>query len=1030
MLTTSEIDKIEIKPVNVGMYNTIDLQNGLSENIKKFFESEQNKAAEKIDQKYNTRPFNTGSGAIVNTGSNTDPFREDAIRLTGSNGPVISLKSFSPADNELDEVPGKEEDVQITTFIPRYKEEIGGTTGSGLPVKESADKKYSETAVSDITEDEKTAKTAKAAGRYPAEDPLKTVKEDINEKSPEPEDDTDPELKSIYEDWEKLKKENEERRVQEAKVLSLQQTADIMAKLKGVLPEIDDIAKPTPMRGVGTAAPYFTMPEVPEYTEEAQEEPEQEPVQPEEAPEEKSVYAQEDTPASYSGGEIDFARKDEREEEYPAAEELPEAEAQPDTQEEEYPETEEQPEAEAQPDTQEEEYPETEEQPEAEAQPDTQEEIYPETEEQPEAEAQTDTQEEIYPETEEQPEAEAQADTQEEIYPETEEQPEAEAQADTQEEIYPETEEQPEAEAQADIQEEYPDTEGISDTEELPNVEELPRVEVRKEDFPKTEELPEIDVQEDYPEAEDISETDELPEIEPRKEGTHDTEELPGRIELPEADEQEDYPETEDIPEIETREEEYPEEETQDEVSPDNEAEETEQEEDYTVDQSPMQEIFYEPEMADDSWAEEEARGKTEEMPIREVTYELEAEAFDLKNIQSAEAEKKGSEAKDSDEMYFREIMSIEDPDDDEELIPEGMNGSDDGGEKVQKEDFDVTVELPEYPFEELDDYGEVEEMTMIEQPEGLDGIMKTDDMPVDALAKANYEAGLEFDYEEIDFHRTRRITDREISKRRRPGYMTLDRSPESKRDFDEEEKLVFGRFQEIEWFKSKIVELLDTAGMEPGKGNVIITGSDPNGRKSLAVDIVKVMRATEVKFKGKVAKISGEALNKKDIPLTIKKLNQGALIVENAQDLTPSSVRLVAEALELESYPILVILEGDKEGLSEVMESSKEIMSRVFDSRIELQEYSTDDLVSYGKSYARELEYTIDDMGVLALYRRIGDLQTHDHNATLEEVCEIIDNAIKHVDKKNVSHFMDVLLAKRYDDNDYIILREKDFIQ
>ena len=103
--------------------------------------------------------------------------------------------------------------------------------------------------------------------------------------------------------------------------------------------------------------------------------------------------------------------------------------------------------------------------------------------------------------------------------------------------------------------------------------------------------------------------------------------------------------------------------------------------------------------------------------------------------------------------------------------------------------------------------------------------------------------------------------------------------------------------------------------------------------------------------------------------------------------------------------------------------------MDRVFNARIELQEYTTDDLVAYGKGYAKEQEYVIDDMGVLAMYRRIGDMQTLDHTVTLEEVREIVDNAIKHVDKKNMSHFMDVLLAKRYDDDDYIILREKDFI-
>ena len=451
----------------------------------------------------------------------------------------------------------------------------------------------------------------------------------------------------------------------------------------------------------------------------------------------------------------------------------------------------------------------------------------------------------------------------------------------------------------------------------------------------------------------------------------------------------------------------------------------------------PEREISYELEVEDDSWTEEEARGKTEEMPVSEIVYESETDHIDIKSINESSDDNNETEISDNNELYFREIMNIEDPEDDEETDLSDADDEDEtlsyteDEEAARREAFEVTSELPEYPYKELDDYGEVEEMVMIEQPDGLDGIMKTDDMPVDAIARANYEAGMEFDLEGIEEHkRTGGDKNNKISIRNRPGYMKLETTTGSKREFDEEEKLVFGRFQDIEWLKSQIVEALDDAGMESSRGNVIVMGDEPTGRKAIAVDIVKVMRATEVRFKGKVAKISGEALNKKDIPLTIKKLRQGALIVENAQDLTPSSARLVAEALELESEPVLVILEGDKKGMSEILNSSKDIMARVFNARINLQDYSTDDLVAYGKCYARELEYVIDDMGVLALYRRIGDLQTLDHNVTLEEVCEIIDNAIKHVDKKNMSHFMDVLLAKRYDDNDFIILREKDFIQ
>ncbi|MCR5604646.1 MAG: hypothetical protein K6G27_13230 [Lachnospiraceae bacterium] len=975
MLTTSEIDKIEIKPVNMGMYNTIDLQNGLSENIKKFFENEKKAAINSGNGRYNTIPSYEKTNNYENAESKNDGHITNDLELTDSNGPVISLKNFSPADNELDEVPGKEEDVQITTFMPGYKSE----------------NVYPE----DIPDDD-------------------TVEEDAAEES-------DPELKSIYEDWETKKRENEERRIQEAKALSLQQTADIMAQLKGVLPDIDDIAKPTPPRGVSVNPSYYSVPketEIPEtdngetLQDDEKETEEWDDVDPEEneyryedwdddPEEDEDEYVQSNewhnNDESSESHEIDFAKKEDIDD----SEESEEEESKDD---------------------------------------------YPETEETPEVEGYEEEGQRDYPEAEETPEVEGYEEEVQSEYPETEEIPGIEGYEEEGWAEYPETEDFPEIET---LEDEYPDVVHLED--EFGDNELYVEEDVESEyyaylakgykyvdgsvyhrgydlDTDVEEESGEAFINEEKPEAVEEFEDKEEPETE--EESAVGEEESEDRGE-PEEEESAVY-----------------EEESEDKKEPEEESavneEESADEEEETVTEEPTgnevasgQGIFYEPEMEDDSWAVEEARGKTEEMPIHEITYEPESGAIDIKSVRESVDEDPEDENDDNTELYFREIMNIEDPDDDETVMADADKEESDGSlsytedeEAARKAAFEVTSELPEYPYDELDDYGEVEEMVMIEQPDGLEGIMKTDDMPVDAIARANYEAGMEFDYDGIDeLRRNRRARDNKTSVRQRPGYMKLETTG-SKREFDEEEKLVFGKFQNIEWLKSQIVEALDEAGMESGKGNVIVMGNEPTGRKAIAVDIVKVMRSTEIKFKGKVAKISGEALNKKDIPLTIKKLRQGALIVENAQDLTPSSARLVAEALELENEPVLVILEGDIKGMSELLDSSRDIMKRVFNARIELQDYSTDDLVSYGKCYARELEYVIDDMGVLALYRRIGDLQTLDHTVTLEEVCEIIDNAIKHVDKKNMSHFMDVLLAKRYDDNDFIILREKDFIQ
>ncbi|MCR4683990.1 MAG: hypothetical protein K5649_00840 [Lachnospiraceae bacterium] len=313
-------------------------------------------------------------------------------------------------------------------------------------------------------------------------------------------------------------------------------------------------------------------------------------------------------------------------------------------------------------------------------------------------------------------------------------------------------------------------------------------------------------------------------------------------------------------------------------------------------------------------------------------------------------------------------------------------------------------------------DFGEVEEIEELEQPDDLDDMLKTSNMPIgdiDRIAQANYEAGIEMEEE---------------PRRNHPSYMKLEEAVVSRRDFNEDEQKIFTRLEGIETLKAQIVDVMDTLSMEAYHGNVIVTGSDNSGRKTLALDIVKAIQSRDSQFSGKVAKISGEALNKKNIPLTIKKLRNGALIVENAGGLTLESVNIITDALRQETEPVLVVLEGSSDTMLPILHGSR-YMPEVFDARIDIAPYTNDDLVAYGRGYAREQGYSIDDMGVLALYTRIGEMQSLDHQVSIEEVREIVDAAIKHVDRKTMAHFMDVLLAKRYDDDDYIVLREKDFI-
>ncbi len=324
-----------------------------------------------------------------------------------------------------------------------------------------------------------------------------------------------------------------------------------------------------------------------------------------------------------------------------------------------------------------------------------------------------------------------------------------------------------------------------------------------------------------------------------------------------------------------------------------------------------------------------------------------------------------------------------------------------------------------QYPYS-VTDLGEVEELETIDQPDEVDDMLKTRPIPQEEIeARMRYEAGIEEEYS---------AEDDAAKKANHPSWMKLEENVTSRREFDEAEMAIFGRFEGIESLKAQIVDVMDDMRMEASRGNVIVMGSENFGRKSLAIDIVKAIQMMDSTFSGKVAKISGEALNKKNIPMTLQKLSKGALIVENAGGLTPITLNAITDTLQNEVDSILVVFEGEKDSLEPLLNGCPETKT-VFDARIVIEDFSNQDLVAYAKGYARELEYSIDDMGTLALYNKIGDMQTIDHVVTVDEVIEIVDNAIRHVDRKNMSHFMDVLLAKRYDDDDFIVLREKDFL-
>lgn len=431
----------------------------------------------------------------------------------------------------------------------------------------------------------------------------------------------------------------------------------------------------------------------------------------------------------------------------------------------------------------------------------------------------------------------------------------------------------------------------------------------------------------------------------------------------------------------------------------------------------------------------EEADSDQTELDFNEITYE--DASYDEKSAEVSYEEKNFEEFVPEDTLAEEEAVTIP-----EEVSYDEEYAEDDGTDYIeeeylepveeyieQTEDDGVTEASDGSTFTDAEEYGEVEELEEIDVPDDLDDMLKTRELPLEEIQRMNYEAGIEPEMFLEDVPEIMDEEEDEVKKNsNRPSYMVLEESVKSRREFDEDEKRIFARYEGIESVKAQIVDVMDDISMDSNRGNVIVMGSEISGRKGLAIDIVKAIQAIDSNFSGKVAKISGEALNKKDIGLTIKKLINGALIVENAGGLTKESMVILANALNDENDSVLVVLEDSKEAIEPLLGATP-MMRSVFDARISIHDYTDDDLVAYGKGYAKELEYSIDEVGVLALHERIAAMQTLEHKVSIDEVKEIIDAAIKHVDKKNISHFMDVLLGKRYDNEDCIVLREKDFI-
>ena len=392
---------------------------------------------------------------------------------------------------------------------------------------------------------------------------------------------------------------------------------------------------------------------------------------------------------------------------------------------------------------------------------------------------------------------------------------------------------------------------------------------------------------------------------------------------------------------------------------------------------------------------------------------DFEDEDFEEKDFEEADFEEEDFEDEDFEEADFEE-EDFEDEDFEEADFEEEDFDADFADVDDEEEDFDddfADVDDEETDFDdedlEIEDDEEADEELEIEEPS---------EEEIQARIKKS-KGGVPFD---TGFVVTGRY---DLSATSEIGL---------KAGLTEEQKKLFSYFVPVRGMSEQIVEVLDNDRRAQREGtsktgNLLVIGRKGSGKTVLAVDIVKAIQKQRSLKQGKVAIVTGESLNKKELTNIIQKLRGGAIIIEHAGKLNARTVKELNYLMEKKTGELLFVLEDQRKPLERLMTANPEFKKK-FSSKLELPVFINDELVTFGQTYAKENGYKLDEMGILALYSRIDVMQREDHAVSVAEVKEIMDEAISHSQKANVKHLARRVFGKGTDDSDRIILKEEDF--
>lgn len=348
----------------------------------------------------------------------------------------------------------------------------------------------------------------------------------------------------------------------------------------------------------------------------------------------------------------------------------------------------------------------------------------------------------------------------------------------------------------------------------------------------------------------------------------------------------------------------------------------------------------------------------------------------------------------DISEEYMEEVPQTQ------EMLKEIVNG-------LLQTDLPVAEEpVEELEVEPLKEEELEQEVVVAKSEEQLDELLNQATKKMDFSQEYGYEQEIREDEEEIPTKNYAR-------------FLT------------QEQKNIFSYFVTVPGMEKQICQAMEEVKRKEDKtsatGNILIVGERGSGKTQLATNLVKVLQKGSAHVNGKVGKISAAVLNKKDIVDLISRMNGGYLIIEKAGDLSMETATKLSLAMEQETNRMVVLLEDTKAGIRELSQMNPEFYKK-FSTKVTIPLFTNDELVNFAKSYALEKEYEIDEMAILALYKRISNIQKVERATTLTEVKEIVDEAIEHANKGGLKRKFVKGFGRKRADEDKELLLEIDF--